>query len=169
MTGSSAHPTSITAATAPDGRLSLKSPTPISGYVDGAWWPGSLDLAAEVPVLAAQLADRWGAVDRVSYDLAAWMPAPRQVMTSDRRIRLDGFRGRRPTDAVHISGGWRPALTLLVIPPATETPAARATLRRAAENGNQDSIDDLLQRETPSSSTGSDHSASYLNPARSSR
>lgn len=169
MTGSIAHPTSITANNASTSRLSLKSLTSISGHVDGAWWPGSLDLAAEVSILAAQLADRWGAVDRVSYDLAAWLPAPRQVMTSDRRIRLDGFRGRRPTDVVHIGGGWRPVLTLLVIPPATESQVAGATLQRAAQDGNQDSIDELLRRDTSSNSPGFDHSSSSINPARSSR
>ena len=34
-------------------RLRLKPKAPLSGYVDGAWWPRSDDLAAELPDLLA--------------------------------------------------------------------------------------------------------------------
>lgn len=128
------------------GRFSLKPMGATSGYVDGAWWPGSLDLTAEIPDLVAQLADRWGAVDRVSYDQAAWTPAARRMAVGGRRIRLDGFRGRRPTDVIHVLGAGRPTITLLVIPPSTPAHEASDILRRAGTAGNQETIDELLHR-----------------------
>src|SRR5690349_21650645 len=39
-------------------RLSLKPESATAGFVDGAWWPASRDLAAEVSRLIAALADR---------------------------------------------------------------------------------------------------------------
>jgi hypothetical protein len=32
-------------------RLKLKPKAPTTGYVDGAWWPRSRDLSAELPAL----------------------------------------------------------------------------------------------------------------------
>lgn len=146
MTESTGPATASSGAATVDGRLALKpmGATSVSGYVDGAWWPRSLNLTVEITDLVAQLADRWGAVDRVSYDQAAWTPAARRVTVGGRRIRLDGFRGRRPTDVVHVLGAGRPASTLLVIRPTTPAPGASEILRRAGTAGNQGTIDDLL-------------------------
>lgn len=132
--------------TKPPPRLSLKAGKTASGYVDGAWWPGSLDLVAEIPALVGQLSGLWGAVNRVSYDLDAWLPAPRSVPAGGRRVRLDGFRGRHTSDAVHVIGVGPPPLTLLVILPSTGRREATEALRRAGSTGNQETIDDLLQR-----------------------
>lgn len=132
--------------TEPGVRLTIKAGTKSSGYVDGAWWPGSLDLVAEVPGLIDQLATPWGAVDRVSYDLAAWLPAVRSVPARGRRVRLDWFNGRLPTDAVHVVRAGRRPLILLVIPPSTNPREAAETLRRAASTGNQETVDQLLDR-----------------------
>jgi hypothetical protein len=57
-------------------RLSLKPESATTGFVDGAWWPASRDLAAEVSSLIAALADRAGAVERISYNLDAWDAVP---------------------------------------------------------------------------------------------
>lgn len=147
MTEESRYLTSFVAAVEPDARLSLKPTESTSGYVDGAWWPRSSDLVAQIPALVAQLTERWGAVDRVSYDVEAWAPAARRVTAGGRQIRLDGFRGRRPTDAVHVMGAYRPVRTLLVVPPTTEPHRAAEMLRRAGTRGNQETIDDLLHVE----------------------
>src|SRR6476620_8200001 len=53
-------------------RLNLKPESATTGFVDGAWWPTSRDLAAEMPSLIAALADRVGTVERVSYNIDAW-------------------------------------------------------------------------------------------------
>jgi hypothetical protein len=141
-------PVESSALTPPTDRLSLKPVRSTSGYVDGAWWPASDDLAAELPALSAQLSDRWGTVHRVSYDMAAWAPAPRQLIVNGRRVRLDGFRGRRPGDVIHIqsSGTEAAALTLLVVSATEERAHAQDILRRAGTTGNLDTIDALLDR-----------------------
>jgi hypothetical protein len=46
-------------------RRRRKPKAPTTGYVDGAWWPRSRDLAAELPVLIAVLAARLGSIVRV--------------------------------------------------------------------------------------------------------
>ena len=58
-------------------RLRLKPKAPRTGYVDGAWWPRSHDLAAELPTLVEVLAVRLGPVGRVAYSIGAWDTPPR--------------------------------------------------------------------------------------------
>ncbi|MFD7400682.1 DUF5994 family protein, partial [Streptomyces virginiae] len=41
-------------------RLSLTPKTALAGQLDGAWWPRSRDLEAELPALAAALDETWG-------------------------------------------------------------------------------------------------------------
>src|ERR1700754_5356278 len=82
-------------------RLRLKPKAPQSGYVDGAWWPRSDDLAAELPDLLAVLSVRLGRIDRVMYNLDEWAEAPAKVATGGRRVRLDGYR-RQPAHTVEV-------------------------------------------------------------------
>lgn len=148
MTGASTLTTDPTHAPSGELRCSLKPANATPGHVDGAWWPRTPDLVAEIPALLDRLADGWGAVDRVSYDLSAWSPAARRITVRGRRVRLDGFRGRRPADAIHLSGpAGNAILTLLVIPPDTDPEVAERALRRAGTGDNQDSTTDLLSRD----------------------
>ena len=63
---------------------------------DGAWFPRSRDLAVEVPELIAAL-DRHGVrVERFTYALDAWLPAPRKVVVGGRVVRTGGFRSMEP-------------------------------------------------------------------------
>ncbi|WP_157984939.1 DUF5994 family protein [Lentzea terrae] len=41
-------------------------------FGDGAWWPRSSDLAAELPPLIAALAGRLGRATQVTFNLTAW-------------------------------------------------------------------------------------------------
>jgi hypothetical protein len=60
-------------------RLRLRPKALTTGYVDGAWWPRSRDLAAELPALLAVPAVRLGEIPRVSYDLTEWETAPPEI------------------------------------------------------------------------------------------
>src|SRR3978361_1889644 len=63
---------------------------------DGGWFPRSRDLAVEVPELVAEL-DRLGVrVERFTYPLDPWLPAPRKVVVSGRIVRTGGFRSMDP-------------------------------------------------------------------------
>ncbi|HTK64700.1 MAG TPA: DUF5994 family protein [Pseudonocardia sp.] len=125
-----------------DARLRLKPDGPITGYVDGAWWPRSGDLAAEVPALAAAVGDRVGPVERVSYHFTDWVAECREIDVSGSRLRLGGFRMQHP-HTVDVIGRNR-RLTLLVIPPETAPEAAEEVLAKASQPGDRETVDDLL-------------------------
>lgn len=127
-------------------RLRVKPKAPITGYVDGAWWPASRDLPAELPALLAAL--RLDQVERVTYNLTAWPPTRRRIVLDGRVIRLEGFRSQH-ADTVTVVGGWgRHRLALLVVPPETEPVLAQQILMTAAHADNIDDIETLLTRHT---------------------
>ena len=96
-------------------RLSLKPESATTGFVDGAWWPTSRDLAAEMPSLLAALGDRAGVVERVSYNIDAWNAVPRKVRVDGHVVRMGGFRSQSAA-TLKVLGEPR-TLTLLVVPP----------------------------------------------------
>ncbi|WP_249359187.1 DUF5994 family protein [Nocardia cyriacigeorgica] len=106
-------------------------PVPRPGVVDGAWWPHTNDLVAEMADLGALLADRADGVDRVMYSLDAWRPAPRRAMFGGHPVRLDGYRYLRG-DTVCVVGLDRERLVLLVIAPDTVAADAQALLAAAS-------------------------------------
>jgi hypothetical protein len=124
-------------------RLTLKPQAPATGYVDGAWWPRSRDLSTELPSLLAALAIRLGGVQRVSYNLATWDPAPRRLDVNGRQLRLGGFHTQH-AHTVDVIGANGARLTLLVLPPGADPDAARRTLVAASRRHNVDSIAGLL-------------------------
>lgn len=125
-------------------RLRLRPKAHTTGYVDGAWWPRSRDLAAELPALLAVLAVRLGGIPRVSYNLTEWGAVPRKIAAEGVRVRLDGFWSR-PAHTLDVIAGDRHRLTLLVVPPDTEPSAAHRTMMRAAERDNGDTVEELLR------------------------
>jgi hypothetical protein len=124
-------------------RLRLKPKAPHSGYVDGAWWPRSDDLAAELPDLLAVLSVRLGRIDRVMYNLGEWATAPAKAMLGERVVRLDGYR-RQPINTLEVLGVNRDKIVLLVVPPDTKPDQAHATMMAAAAPNNDSSVEGLL-------------------------
>lgn len=126
-------------------RVQLKPAAPNpggTGYVDGAWWPRSRDLAAELPALMQALATRLGAVERLAYNLGEWEPADRHVTAGHSRVRLDGFRsqGAGTVDAIAARGRF----TLLVIPPESSADNAREIALASADASNLEPAGALL-------------------------
>ncbi|MFC8584483.1 DUF5994 family protein [Streptomyces sp. NPDC057217] len=108
-------------------RLSLTPKTTLADQLNGAWWPRSRDLAAELPPLVDALADRCGRITRVTVNPTRWPVVPHKVPVGwfteqdpDKMILLSYATGR---------------CDLLVIPPETE-PAAAARLMAAAVPGS---------------------------------
>ena len=130
-------------------RLKLKPKAPTTGYVDGAWWPRSRDLSAELPALLAVLAVRLGRVERVSFNLTDWTTAPRRIAVDGQSVRLGGFHSQH-THTVDVIGPTEPRITLLVIPPETPRATAHQVLMRASGRGNTDNVGELL---TPAATT----------------
>jgi len=124
-------------------RLRLKPKAPQSGFVDGAWWPHSDDLNAELPDLLAVLSVRLGRVDRVMYNVNEWAKAPAKLATGGRRVRLDGYQ-RQPANTVEVLGLNRNRIALMVVPPNADPDQAHATLMAAAAPGNDSTVDRLM-------------------------
>ena len=124
-------------------RLKLKPEADPSGYVDGGWWPRSRDLAAELPALLTALAVRMGRIERVSFHLTTWgAAAARKIEVGGSAVRLAGYRSQHPDTIDVISA--RQLITLLVVPPEAAAELAHRALVTAAQRGNTDEIDNLL-------------------------
>jgi hypothetical protein len=89
-------------------RLRLKPAHHACGFVQGAWWPRSTLLTAELPPLLAAISSRYGTTDRVQYHESDWSPTPQHVKHPGADIALDsshdqllGNRTQGPTDLLH--------------------------------------------------------------------
>lgn len=135
-------PSSTGTSVAESARLSLKPDGSPTGSVDGAWWPGSRDLAAELPAVTAEVSTRLGPVERVVFNVDAWDAAPRKIRIEGGTVRMASFHSL-DFDTVQLIGARR-RLILLVVPPDTDETTARSVLAAAGEVGNTDSVHTLL-------------------------
>ncbi|MGW1586385.1 DUF5994 family protein [Streptomyces sp. NPDC002386] len=104
------------------------------GVLDGAWWPRSRDPATELPGLIAALSERLGPVTRVGLDRDAWDELPTRITVEGRLVHVDASVVR--DDTALVTRGDRDHFSLLVIPPDTPLPAARAAMADAVRAGN---------------------------------
>jgi len=72
-------------------RLRLKPKADSNGYLDGAWWPRSGKLTAELPDLLAVLTVRLGPIQRVVYDRTSWSRVPRRLTVGNHVIQLEAY------------------------------------------------------------------------------
>jgi Family of unknown function (DUF5994) len=124
-------------------RLRLKAKAPQSGYVDGAWWPHSDDLTAELPDLLAVLSVRLGRIGRVLYNMNDWATAPAKFATGGRTVRLDGYH-LQPVNTVEVVGLNRNKIVLLVVSPHADQDQAHAIMMTAAGPSNASTVENLL-------------------------
>ncbi|EFG78736.1 hypothetical protein HMPREF0591_1362 [Mycobacterium parascrofulaceum ATCC BAA-614] len=121
----------------------MKPTAPQSGYVDGAWWPRSDDLSAELPDLLAVLSVRLGRIERVLYRLSDWRSAPRKLDAGGGPVKLDGYE-RQPISTVSLLGSGFRRLDLLVVAVCADASDAHATMMRAAHPSDETCVDRLL-------------------------
>ncbi|KQX80695.1 DUF5994 family protein [Streptomyces sp. Root1310] len=114
-------------------RLSLAPAGSAPALLDGAWWPRSRDLAAELPSLAAVLEPQWGRITRVTVNPTHWPVVPRKVTVAGHVVKVGWFLSEQdPHELLLLSyrlGRWN----LLVVPPRTD-PASAAWLMSAASD-----------------------------------
>jgi hypothetical protein len=113
------------------------------GPLDGAWWPRSRDLQAEVSALVDQYPKERGHIDRLLYSRPDWDSTPRKITAERGFVKLGGF----PEDDSHlmvISLSSAKRVRLLVIPFDTDPTRAEALLRAASGAGNVTGAGDLL-------------------------
>ncbi|MCU1614026.1 MAG: hypothetical protein JWO98_1566 [Frankiales bacterium] len=102
---------------------------------DGAWWPRTRDLATEVPELIAELERRGLRIERFTYALDAWQPAPRKVTVNGRVVRTGGFRSMDPQVVCLTWHGGQRRADLLVVPPDTDVLTGARALRLGTRRG----------------------------------
>lgn len=114
-------------------RLSLAPAGPAPALLDGAWWPRSRDLGAELPSLTAVLDPLWGRITRVTVNPAHWPVVPRKVPVAGHVVKVGWFLAEQdPHELLLLSyrmGRWN----LLVVPPQT-APVSAAWLMAAASD-----------------------------------
>jgi hypothetical protein len=125
-------------------RLRLKPKGPVTGYVDGGWWPRSRDLVAELPELATVLSVRLGPIQRIAYAMDGWEPPSGRVDVDGHRVRMEGFRSQ-DRDTVAVTGLNGQRLSLLVVPPDADETAAHDAMMTAAHRDNADSPASILR------------------------
>ncbi|MEW5533096.1 DUF5994 family protein [Streptomyces virginiae] len=128
-------------------RLSLTPKTTLAGQLDGAWWPRSRDLEAELPPLAAALDETWGHITRVSVNPRRWPVVPRTVAVAGHLLHVGWFTEQDPDKLILLSytvGRW----DLLVVPPETEPAAAARLMAAAAIPGSVLTAGVLMANET---------------------
>jgi hypothetical protein len=119
-----------------DVRVSLRVDAGTGGSAfDGAWFPRSRDLAAEVPELIAELDRRGVRIERFTYALDAWSPAPRKVVVQGRTVRTGGFRSMDPGVVCLTWDGGTKRADLLVVPPETDVLTGARALRLCTRRG----------------------------------
>ncbi len=128
-------------------RLRLKPKAPCVGYVDGAWWPHSDDLTADLTDLLAVLSVRLGPVDRVIYKLDEWAKAPKKFAHDGRTVRLDGYH-LQPISTLEVLGLNGKRIVLLVVSPQADPDQAHAIMMTAAGPNNALTVSSLLNLST---------------------
>lgn len=109
-----------------------------SEHIDGAWWPRSTQLAAELPALLSSLSDRKGQVVGVGYRRDGWTDAPSQIDIAGHPVQLVGFTSDEPASVIVIGHDGH-HLTLRVIAPETSDQAAREALAAIPERADDGS------------------------------
>lgn len=122
-------------------RLQFDPIGPAEPYLDGAWWPRSTELAAELPPLLTALSARLGPVALIGYRSDAWNTAPDHLDLTGHAVHLQGFVAPGPPTLVVVDESGR-RITMRVIPPETDRAAAAELLAAAASDrsvGHDDS------------------------------
>ncbi|MEU5000180.1 DUF5994 family protein [Streptomyces sp. NPDC021622] len=114
--------------------LRLETTQSRQGVLDGAWWPRSRDLTAELPALITALTGHLGPITRVGLDATAWQDIPTRLVIDDQVVHLDS--DPVGDDTVLITRGHNDHFTLLVVPPDTTADAARDAMARAVRADN---------------------------------
>ncbi|MGW1953988.1 DUF5994 family protein [Streptomyces sp. NPDC001920] len=122
--------------------LRLETTASREGVLDGAWWPRSRDMGAELPALLSALIAHLGPVTRVGLDTAAWESLPTRILVDDRVVHIDSFSVG--DDTVLITRGDRDVFSLLVVPPDAAPEAARIAMAQAVRADNTSRAEQIL-------------------------
>ncbi|HZC53923.1 MAG TPA: DUF5994 family protein [Mycobacterium sp.] len=127
-------------------RVSFRQPVAKSGFLDAAWWPRSRDLTTELPPLLEVLWTAARDINRITYNITAWDPAPRRMLVENRTVRLGGFTTSDPL-TVRLSDAWgTERVDILVIAASTEPAVAQRAMLLTSEADSPYRADEILIR-----------------------
>ncbi|MFI1761485.1 DUF5994 family protein [Streptomyces sp. NPDC020800] len=105
-------------------RLCLAPESTVPRRIDGAWWPRTFDLLAELPPLLSGLPRAWGQITGVLVNDAGWAGAPGRMLVCNQVVRLRRTSTARAPSTIVLMAPAHGRRDLLVVPPeATERAA----------------------------------------------
>lgn len=126
-------------------RLRLDPHPSRTTVLDGAWWPRSADVAAELPGLVSALAGLRGHITHVLMNVAEWDPPHhRRAATDNRPVRLGWYTAQPPGLLTVITEFGRDRFDLLVVPPDASRESAGDALAAAADGTDRRRAPELL-------------------------
>ncbi|MFI8188596.1 DUF5994 family protein [Streptomyces sp. NPDC085946] len=138
MTYASTPPSPPPLPAPPEVRLRLAVP-PAQGStarrIDGAWWPWTYDLAAELPGLLGVLPRAWGRISSVRVNGDGWPECPERMMVAGQPVRVRRSGLPREPHTVCLLAPGRGRWDLLVVPPAATAAEAGRLMERAVARG----------------------------------
>ncbi|MEV6210399.1 DUF5994 family protein [Kitasatospora sp. NPDC051914] len=123
-------------------RLVLEPTMSREGVFDGAWWPRSNHVLAELPDLITALGAHLGRIIRAGLDTSAWDGVPQSVVANGLAVRINWFAGSDAT--ISLTRGFQDHFLLLVVPPGTAPGTAASAMARASATGNHTPAAELL-------------------------
>lgn len=123
-------------------RLLLEPTMTREGVFDGAWWPRSHHVLAELPDLITALGAHFGRIVRVGLDTSAWDRVPQSVLVNGVMVRINWFAGSDAT--ISVTRGFQDHFLLLVVPPGTAPETAASAMAGASSTGNHTPAAELL-------------------------
>lgn len=122
--------------------LRLKSAPAGGGIFDGAWWPHSRDVHAELPGLVNVLSQHLGPIDRIGLDADAWDGLGEPLFADGRLIQVDWFP--LGDDTVILTSYGHGDFSLLAIPPDAGVDEAHAALTMVTHIGDPEDGQQIL-------------------------
>ena len=112
------------------------------GLLNGAWWPKSRDIGAQLRGLVTALAAHIGPISRVGLDVDTWDGVPEQLFVDGRIVHVDW--SPVGDDTVLITHGDQDHFALLVVPPRATQAEAQRAMAQAMDVDNLVQADQIL-------------------------
>ena len=113
--------------------------------LDGAWWPRSRDVVAELPRLVDALVGLRGEITHVLLNTAEWdLPHPHRVAGGRHAVRLGWYTSQPAGLLTIISDFGRDRFDLFVVPADASAASADTALTAAADATDNHHAPDLL-------------------------
>ncbi|MFD8305022.1 DUF5994 family protein [Streptomyces sp. NPDC059690] len=113
-------------------RLRLAPHGDLARSIDGAWWPRSYDLLAELPCLLAGLPGTWGQITSVTVNGALWPVTPGRMLVFNEVVRVCRTLAASAPHTIVLLAPGKGRWDLLVVPPDTTEESAEPLMAAAA-------------------------------------